>query len=85
MLKIAFFDAKEYDRQSFEAANSNGEFDIRFLETRLTPDTYKLAEGCDVVCVFVNDDINSLTVSSCTIRSASELTDYYKFECLLPL
>ena len=62
MLKIAFFDAKEYDRQSFEATNKDGEFDIRFLETRLTPDTYKLAEGCDVVCVFVNDDINSFVI-----------------------
>ena len=57
-LKIAFFDAKEYDKQSFETSNSSGEFDIRFLETRLTPETVKLAEGSDVVCVFVNDDIN---------------------------
>jgi D-lactate dehydrogenase len=62
MLKNAFFDSKEYDRQSFEAANSAGEFDIRFLETRLTPDTYKLAEGCDVVCCFVNDDVNSFVI-----------------------
>ena len=43
MFNIAFFDSKEYDRQSFEAANNNGEFNIRFLETRLTLDTYKLA------------------------------------------
>lgn len=62
MIKIAFYDAKEYDRQSFEAANREEEFDISFLETRLTPDTYKLAEGCDVVCVFVNDDINSFVI-----------------------
>ena len=62
MLKIAFFDSKEYDRQSFEAANKDGEFDIRFFETRLTPNTYKLAEGSDVVCVFVNDDINSFVI-----------------------
>ena len=62
MLKIAFFDSKEYDRQPFEAANAAGEFDIRFLDTRLTPDTYKLAEGCDVVCCFVNDDVNSFVI-----------------------
>ncbi len=31
-------------------------------QPRLTPDTYKLAEGCDVVCVFVNDDINSFVI-----------------------
>ena len=61
-MKISFFDAKEYDRQSFEASNASGEFDIRFLETRLTPDTYKLAEGSDVVCAFVNDDINSFVI-----------------------
>ena len=60
--QIAFFDSKEYDRQSFETASINGEFDIRFLETRLTPDTYKLAEGCDVVCCFVNDDVNSFVI-----------------------
>lgn len=44
------------------AANGEWEFEIRFLETRLTPDTYKLAEGCDAVCVFVNDDVNSFVI-----------------------
>ncbi len=66
-LKIAFFDAKEYDRQSFVISNGkngsdNEEFDICYLEARLSPDTYKLAEGCDAVCVFVNDDINSFVI-----------------------
>ena len=57
--KIAFFDAKEYDRQSFINSNIDDEFEIKYLETRLTADTCKLAEGCDAVCVFVNDDVNS--------------------------
>ena len=73
-LSIAFFDAKEYDRQSFVVSNEKAslnkgetgsdkeEFDIRYLEARLLPDTYKLAEGCDVVCVFVNDDVNSFVI-----------------------
>ena len=61
-LKIAFFDSKEYDRSSFELANSDERFDIRYYETRLTEDTCRLAEGCDVVCVFVNDDINSRVI-----------------------
>ena len=60
--RIAFFDTKEYDKQSFIAANKEDEFDIRFFETRLTPDTYKLAESCNVVCGFVNDDINSFVI-----------------------
>ncbi len=67
-LKIAFFDAKDYDRQSFVLSNNgdmgedDGEFDIRYYEVRLSSDTYKLAEGCDAVCVFVNDDINRFVI-----------------------
>ena len=57
-MKIAFFDAKEYDRNSFEIANADGKYEIIFYETRLTKDTCRLAEGCDAVCVFVNDDVN---------------------------
>lgn len=56
--KIAFFDAKEYDRQSFINSNVDEEFEIKYYETRLTADTCTLAEGCNVVCVFVNDDVN---------------------------
>ena len=58
-IKIAFYDSKDYDKESFVNSNVNDEFEITYLETRLSVDTYKLAEGCDVVCVFVNDDVNS--------------------------
>ena len=58
-IKIAFFDSKDYDKESFVNSNINDEFEITYLETRLSEDTYKLAEGNDVVCVFVNDDVNS--------------------------
>jgi len=61
-IKIAFFDAKDYDKQSFVNSNANDEFEIIYLETRLTEDTCKLAEGCDVVCVFVNDDVNRAVI-----------------------
>ncbi len=61
-IKIAFFDAKEYDRSSFINSNSNGEFKIKFYETRLSEDTCPLAEGFDVVCVFVNDDVNKAVI-----------------------
>lgn len=57
-IKVAFFDAKEYDIDSFNKANRNEQFDIRFFETRLTEDTVKLADGYDVVCVFVNDSVS---------------------------
>lgn len=61
-IKVAFFDAKEYDRQSFMDSNKDDEFEILYLETRLSEDTCKLADGYDVVCVFVNDDVNSVVI-----------------------
>ncbi len=63
-IKIAFFDAKEYDKQSFINSNENNEFEILYFETRLSEDTCKLAEGCDVVCVFVNDDVNRAVIDN---------------------
>ena len=35
MKKIAFFDTKPYDKESFERQN-NGRYDIRYFKTRLT-------------------------------------------------
>ena len=69
-IRIAFFDTKDYDKESFIRSNEalkssdqdEGLFDIRYFEARLTPDTYKLAEGSDAVCVFVNDDINAFVI-----------------------
>ena len=61
-IKIAFFDSKDYDKDSFVGSNKNDEFDITYLETRLSEDTCKLAEGNDVVCVFVNDDVNKIVI-----------------------
>ena len=57
-IKIAFFDAKDYDKNSFIKSNEDGKYEINYYETRLTKDTCRLAEGYDAVCVFVNDDIN---------------------------
>jgi len=63
MIKIAFFDAKEYDINSFDKA-SDGRYEIKYYETRLTKDTVQLAEGADVVCVFVNDVLNKEIIDS---------------------
>jgi D-lactate dehydrogenase len=61
-IKVAFFDAKEYDINSFKLANADEKYDVQFYETRLSEETCRLAEGCDVVCVFVNDDINKAVI-----------------------
>ena len=62
MIKVAFFDAKEYDKPSF--AHYGGLHDVQFLflETKLNEDTAALAKGCDAVCVFVNDKVNAAVV-----------------------
>lgn len=63
-IRIAFFDAKDYDRNSFVKASEDGEFEITYFETRLTERTTRLAEGYDAVCVFVNDDINRQVIDA---------------------
>lgn len=58
MLKVAMFDAKQYDIDSFERLKPDN-IKIKYFETRLTEDTADLAKGYDAVIVFVNDTVNS--------------------------
>jgi len=62
MIKVAFFDAKAYDKPSFEHYGSEHRMQFRFLETKLNEDTVELAMGCDAVCVFVNDTVNAAVI-----------------------
>ena len=63
-MKIAMFDAKEYDMASFEKANEKAGFKIKFFETKLSADTVDLTKGYDAVCVFVNDAIDAGVIDS---------------------
>ncbi len=60
MEKIAFFDAKPYDREWFDKINKK--YEIIYYESRLRPESARLAEGCTAVCAFVNDVINAKTI-----------------------
>ena len=62
MIKVAFYDTKSYDKPSFEKYGGQNGLRFRFLETKLNEDTAALAEGCDAVCVFVNDDVNAKVI-----------------------
>ncbi len=62
MIRVAFFDAKAYDKPSFEHYAAESGMEFRFLETKLNEDTVSLAEGCDAVCVFVNDTVNAAVI-----------------------
>ncbi len=57
-IRIAFFDAKDYDIASFDQEKANRNVEISYFETRLTEETVRLAEGYDAVCIFVNDMVN---------------------------
>ena len=57
--RIAFFDAKPYDRDSFNSVNEREfHYDIRYFKGHLTPDSVPLTHGTDVACIFVNDTAN---------------------------
>ena len=62
MIRTAFFDAKAYDKPSFEQYGSLHGIRFRYLETKLNEDTVDLAKGCDAVCVFVNDTVNAAVI-----------------------
>ena len=62
MVKVAFYDAKAYDRPSFERYGSERGIQFRFFETKLNTDTVGLAKGCDAVCVFVNDTVDAAVI-----------------------
>lgn len=57
IMKIAFFDTKDYDIESFDSLVKDTDIEIKYFEPKLNIDTVKLATGFDGVCVFVNDSI----------------------------
>ena len=62
MIRIAFFDTKEYDKESFEKVAATRDVEVKYLETKLSEHTAELARGCDAVCVFVNDTVNAAVI-----------------------
>ncbi len=63
-MKIAFFDAKPYDKPPFEKYGEAAGITFKFFETKLTEDTAALSRGCDGVCVFVNDTVNAAVIDT---------------------
>ncbi len=55
-MKLAFFDTKPYDREGFEPLLNEAGIETIYYDTRICEDDCILAQGCDAVCVFVNDD-----------------------------
>lgn len=58
-MKIAMFSTKSYDETSFNSINQNYQFECQFFNFQLTESTAPIANGADVVCAFVNDDLSA--------------------------
>lgn len=62
-MKILFYDAKSYDRESFSDALENfPDIEIEYTKSDLDPRTASLAEGFDAVCAFVSSDAGERTL-----------------------
>lgn len=62
-MKVAFFDAKSYDKVGFDRYAAGTDMEIKYFETHLNEDTVSLAAGFDAICVFVNDIVNETVVN----------------------
>jgi D-lactate dehydrogenase len=67
---VSLYSAKPYDRRTFDAAVAAPEpgrdvdvdVEIVYHDVRLDAATARYADGADVVCVFVNDDVSAAVI-----------------------
>lgn len=58
-MRTLIFSSQTYDRASFLAAHLPANLELHFQPARLTLDTAALADGHEVVCAFINDDLSA--------------------------
>jgi len=63
-MRVAVFDTHRFDREALERANERFGHELGFYETRLTCETAGLARGFPVVCAFVNDRLDEVTLEA---------------------
>jgi D-lactate dehydrogenase len=63
-MKIAFYDTKPYDKPWFDRLCGEYDSRIKYLDYQLNADTARFAQGCGVVCAFVNDVIDKPTIEA---------------------
>lgn len=61
-MRVAVFSTKPYDEKFLTAAAAGSGHELEFFEARLDRNTASLADGFDVVCAFVNDDLGAATL-----------------------
>lgn len=55
-MKVAVYSTKNYDHKYLSQVNEAFGFEMEYFDFLLAPRTAKTAEGCNAVCLFVNDD-----------------------------
>ena len=58
-MRIAFFDTHKFERPFFDEANKETRFTLTYYETPLKAHSAPLASGHDIVCCFVNDQLDA--------------------------
>jgi D-lactate dehydrogenase len=61
-MRVAVFSSKPYDKKYLTAAAEGTGHELEFFEAHLNRSTAPLADGFDVVCAFVNDDLGAATL-----------------------
>ena len=57
-MKVLFFDAKAYDKETFAGYKRKYSFDIKYLKVKLNEETVDFVKGYEIISIFVNDTVN---------------------------
>ena len=71
-IKTTFFDAKPYDRETFDAVARGSGVELKYFDGHLNEDTVQVAAGAEAVCIFVNDAVTRGVASFSYLRGLLE-------------
>ena len=58
-MRMILFSSREYDSDTFTEANAHHGYELHFQKSHLDTETAILARDYEVVCPFVNDNVNA--------------------------
>ncbi len=58
-MRVAVYSSHSFELKYLQSANLSTGHDLRLLDFRLTVETANLAQGCEVVSAFANDDLSA--------------------------
>ena len=62
-MRVAIFSAHAFEKETLKQA-APPSYELLFIEAQLSETTAKLAEGCEAVCIFVNDEASKRVLKS---------------------